>query len=190
MLASSSQSPDRGEGINQREPPGTGSANKPDLIHRSKTKAGWRDPSLNMACIEALRVLLEQARQLGIYSPDYYVFPYHPRGRFRTKSAPVDPTRPMRKYARQWNEIKKLAGLEEFWFYDGRHTARTKMAEMGCSDEVMDAQMGHVSPTVGKRYSHIRRQALKKAAAALEPSDAVKRIMLITPEVDENATVQ
>jgi integrase len=100
-----------------------------------------------------------------------------------------------RLYCLDWlfsrdSEIKKLAGLDGFWFYDGRHTARTKMAEEGLSDEVMDAQMGHVSKLVGKKYSHIRRLALKKAAAALEPSDAVKRIMLIVPEeAEKDATI-
>jgi integrase len=159
-------------------------------IRRSKTEAGWRDPSLNSVCMEALQILLDQARSLGIAQPDHYVFPYHPRGRFRKSTPPFDPSRPMTKYARQWNEIKKRAGLQGMWFYDGRHTARTKMAEMGMPDEVMDAQMGHVSKLVGKRYSHIRRLALERAAAALEPSAKVRQVLMITPEVDKNATVQ
>ena len=96
----------------------------------------------------------------------------------------------MIRYARQWAEIKKAAGLEGVWFYVGRHTARTKMAEMGMPDEVMDAQMGHVSPAVGKRYSHIRREAMKRAAAALEPAEAVRQILMNTPEADKNATIQ
>jgi predicted DNA-binding transcriptional regulator YafY len=32
------------------------------------------------------------------------------------------------------------------------------------------AQVGHISPDMIKHYSHIRRQALNAAAAALEPS--------------------
>lgn len=159
-------------------------------IQRSKTQAGFRDPSLNSICLEALTALYERAKVLDMVAPDHYVFPYHPRGRFRKNKWPVDPTRPMTKYARQWNAIRKEAGLDGFRFYDGRHTARTRMAEMGLPDEVMDAQMGHVSKAVGKRYSHIRREALKRAAAALEPPDAVKKILLITPEADKDATVQ
>jgi hypothetical protein len=31
------------------------------------------------------------------------------------------------------------------------------------------AQVGHVSPEMMKTYSHIRRQALNQAAAALQP---------------------
>jgi integrase len=159
-------------------------------IHRSKTPAGWRDPSLNSVCIEALTALHEKAKAFNIADPDHFVFPYHTRGRFRKNQPPVDPTRPMTKYQRQWTEIRNKADLDGFWFYDGRHTARTKMAEMGMPDEVMDAQMGHVSKTVGKRYSHIRREALKRAAAALEPSDAIKKILMITPEADKDATIQ
>jgi integrase len=157
-------------------------------IRKSKTPAGWRDPSLNSVCFEALALLHEQARAFGMAEPNHYVFPYHTPGRW--KNAPLDPTRPMVRYARQWAEIKKAAGLEGVWFYDGRHTARTKMAEMGMPDEVMDAQMGHVSPAVGKRYSHIRREAMKRAAAALEPAEAVRQILINTPEADRNATIQ
>ncbi len=96
----------------------------------------------------------------------------------------------MTKYARQWQEIRKEAGLEGVWFYDGRHTERSQMAEQGLPDEVMDAQMGHVSKQVGKRYSHIRRLPLQRAAAALEPSAKVKQVLIMTPEADKNATVQ
>jgi integrase len=96
-------------------------------IMRSKTPAGWRYPSLNETCLAALQMLYDQAASLGIAGPDHYVFPYHPRGRFRKTQPPLDPTRPMIKYARQWNEIRKEAGLEGFWFYDGHHTAFTQM---------------------------------------------------------------
>jgi integrase len=159
-------------------------------IRRSKTQAGFRNPSLNSICLEALTALYERAKGLDMAEPDHHVFPYHPKGRWRHDRVPFDPTRPMTRYQNVWDAIRKEAGLEEVWFYDGRHTARTKMAEMGLPDEVMDAQMGHVSKTVGKRYSHIRREALRKAAAALEPPDAVKKILIITPEADKDATVQ
>jgi hypothetical protein len=44
------------------------------------------------------------------------------------------------------------------------------MAEKGLPDAVIMAQAGHVSPEMMKHYSHIRRQALNAAAAALEPA--------------------
>jgi integrase len=43
------------------------------------------------------------------------------------------------------------------------------MAEKGLPDLTIMAQVGHVSPSMMKTYSHIRRQALNQAAAALEP---------------------
>jgi hypothetical protein len=44
------------------------------------------------------------------------------------------------------------------------------MAEAGLPDATIMAQVGHVSPDMMKHYSHVRRQALNHAAAALEPS--------------------
>jgi integrase-like protein len=55
-------------------------------------------------------------------------------------------------------------------FHDGRHTAITTLAEKGLPDWVIQAQVGHVAPEMMKTYSHIRRQALDQAAAALEPA--------------------
>jgi len=157
-------------------------------IMRSKTPAGWRYPSLNDTCIAALQMLFDQATLLGIAEPDHYVFPYHPRGRFRKNQPPLDPTRPMTKYARQWNEIRKEAGLEGFWFYDGRHTAFTQMQEAGLPDATIRAQVGHISAQVMKRYSHIRRQELNRAAAALEPK-FLRNVLVMTPEDTDGATV-
>ena len=62
------------------------------------------------------------------------------------------------------------AGLPQIRFHDGRHTALTRLAENGQPDWVIQAQLGHISPAMMRTYSHIRRKALDKAAAALEPS--------------------
>ena len=95
----------------------------------------------------------------------------------------------MTKYQRQWDSIRKDAGLEGFRFYDGRHTAFTQMAEAGLPDEVIRAQVGHRSAQVAKKYSHIRRQALNRAAAALKPAH-LKNVLTIIPEVGDDATIQ
>jgi hypothetical protein len=39
---------------------------------------------------------------------------------------------------------------------------------------VIQAQVGQVAPEMMKTYSHICRQALNEAAAALEPTEAVR----------------
>jgi hypothetical protein len=44
------------------------------------------------------------------------------------------------------------------------------MAEAGLPDLTIMAQVGHVSSEMMKHYSHIRRQALNQAAAALQPN--------------------
>ena len=54
-----------------------------------------------------------------------------------------------------------------------RHTAITTLAEKGLPDWVIQAQVGHVAPEMMKTYSHIRREALNTAAAALEPSSHI-----------------
>jgi integrase len=60
-------------------------------------------------------------------------------------------------------------GLQHVRFHDARHTAVTTLAEKGLPDWVIQAQVGHVAPQMMKTYSHVRRQALDQAAAALEP---------------------
>ena len=64
-----------------------------------------------------------------------------------------------------------LTENEDWLRLDLRHTAVTTMAEKGLPEQTIMAQVGHVSsPQMLKTYSHIRRQALNLAAAALEPS--------------------
>src|SRR6478752_6246513 len=58
-------------------------------IRRSKTPAGWRDPSLNDACLEALRDLWSAAHRMGITEPDHFLFPYSKHNK------DLDPTRSM-----------------------------------------------------------------------------------------------
>jgi len=61
--------------------------------------------------------------------------------------------------------------------------------EAGLPDGTIRAQVGQVSAQVMKRYSHIRRQELNRAAAALEPK-FLKNVLVITPEMGDGATVQ
>jgi integrase len=133
-------------------------------VRRSKTPAGWRDPSLNNVCTAALHALWERAKRLGFADPEHYLFPWHGRNK------KIDPTRPMASWRSAWRSLRKAAGLTTVRFHDGRHTALTRLAEVGQPDWVIQAQLGHVSPSMMKIYSHIRRKALDAAAAALEPA--------------------
>ena len=133
-------------------------------IRRSKTPAGWRTPTLNDTCLAALADLRRLAAELGYAQPAHFVFPWHGRDRR------LDPTRPMTSWRSAWRSMLKAAGLTGVSFHDGRHTAITTLAEKRLPDEVIRAQVGHVSPDMMKTYSHIRRQALDRAAAALDPT--------------------
>ncbi len=76
----------------------------------------------------------------------------------------------MTSWRTAWRAMRKAAGLRGVRFHEGRHTAITTLAEEGLADWVIQAQVGHVAPTMMKTYSHIRRQALNEAADALEPT--------------------
>jgi len=132
-------------------------------VRRSKTPAGWRDPSLNEACLEALRELHARAQELGFTDPEHFLFVWHGRDK------KLDPNRPMSSWRTAWRSLRNAAGLTHVRFHDGRHTALTRLAEKGVPDWVIRAQFGHVSPAMMAVYSHVRRKALNEAAEALEP---------------------
>jgi integrase len=136
-------------------------------VRRSKTPAGWRDPSLNDACAQALRELWSRADKLGFTEPEHFLFAWQGRAH------EIDPTRPMESWRSAWRSLREAAGLKHVRFHDGRHTALTRLCEAGQPDWVIQAQMGHVSPSMMKTYSHIRRKALDGAAKALEPTFAL-----------------
>jgi integrase len=144
-------------------------------IRRSKTPAGWRSPTLNSVCRQTLAQLRDKARLVNATEPDHFVFPWHGRAQ------KIDPTRAITSWRSAWRSIRHKAargedgevlypGLQTVRFHDLRHTAVTTMAEKGLPEQTIMAQVGHVSPQMLKTYSHIRRQALNVAAAALEPS--------------------
>jgi integrase len=132
-------------------------------VRRSKTPAGWRDPSLNQRCLAVLTTLRNQATAGGFAEPDHFLFPWHGRDK------KIDPTKAMTSWKSAWRSLRKAAGLGHVRFHHGRHTALTRLSEAGQPDWVIQAQLGHVSPSMMKTYSHVRRKALDAAAAVLEP---------------------
>jgi integrase len=89
--------------------------NKRLQVRRSKTPAGWRDPSLNTACGLALHDLQTKAVELGFAERSHYVFPWHGRDK------KIDPTRPMNSWRSAWRSLRTAAGLPHVRFHDGRH---------------------------------------------------------------------
>jgi hypothetical protein len=72
--------------------------------------------------------------------------------------------------------------LSEDWLY----LTNVLAADMG--DETAGLPDGTIRAQVMKRYSHIRRQELNRAAAALEPK-FLKNVLVITPENTDTVTV-
>ncbi|CAN5669017.1 hypothetical protein BH20ACI3_BH20ACI3_24480 [soil metagenome] len=143
-------------------------------IRHSKTPAGWRAPTLNTVCKEALAALKAKAVLINAASPEHFCFPSQLKGK-------IDPTRPVTSWRSAWRSLRRVAArndegeiiypaLEGLRFHDLRHTAVTVMAEAGLPDATIMAQVGHISPQMLKTYSHVRRLALNAAAAALEPT--------------------
>lgn len=144
-------------------------------ITRSKTLAGHRKPSLNEVCRQALANLNAKATLASAANSEHYVFPSHKGGR------KIDATRPITSWRSAWRSLRHKAArndegeviypaIERVRFHDGRHTAITTLCEKGVPDWVIQAQVGHVAPEMMKTYSHIRRQALDLAGAALQPN--------------------
>jgi hypothetical protein len=75
-----------------------------------------------------------------------------------------------------------------------RQFSRQYAAEKGLPDWVTQAQVGHVAPEMMKTYSHIRREALNQAAAALEPNlptqPAPPTASTVSPARDERVMSQ
>jgi len=122
-----------------------------------------RATTVNATCLAVLQRLHEQAAAVGFAQPDHFVFPWHGR------KNRIDPTKAVTSWRSAWRSMRAAAGLTSVRFHDGRHTAITTLAEKRLPDWVIQAQVGHVAPEMMKTYSHIRRQALNQAAAALEP---------------------
>jgi hypothetical protein len=152
-------------------------SNDPQLVYsrRSKcdTPAGWRDPSLNDTCLEALRELLQRAQQLGFAEREHFLFLSSLEGRgvssWHGQHRRLDPTRLMTSWRSAWRSLRKAAGLPHVRFHDGRHTALTRLAEKGLPDWVIRGQFGHVSPAMMAVYSHVRRKALEPETPTAMP---------------------
>lgn len=123
---------------------------------------------------QELNALRAKAIAIGAAKPEHYLFPSQ-------RSRKVDPTKPAKGWRSAWRSIRHKAAhddegeliypnLENVRFHDMRHCAVTVMAEAGLPAAVIMAQVGHIDPAMMRHYSHIRRQALNSAAAALEPT--------------------
>jgi integrase len=130
-------------------------------VGRAKTAAGTgRQIPMNE---DLFKLLTEHgawfAEKFGKPRPGYYLFPFG-------SPAPSDPTRPTTTLKTVWDTIREEAKVD-CRLHDLRHTAATKMAEVGTPETTMLALMGHMSRKMLERYSHIRMAAKRTAVESL-----------------------
>ena len=119
-------------------------------IHVLRTKSG-KDRWVPMN--SRLRVVLESLNR-----SNEYVFPSP-----KTNVALID-------VKRQFDKAKRLAGLEDFRFHDLRHTAATRMADMGADVFTIAAILGHSDIRMTSRYTHATDRARRAAVESLASS--------------------
>jgi integrase len=151
------------------------------VVGKSKTNAG-RGRVIPMSY--QLRSALERhaawyARSLGPIQPDWYVFPKCKRVK------PIDPNRAVRSLKTAWTSVRKKSGVT-CRLHDLRHSFCTKLAESGAAESVMLDMMGHVSPAMLKRYSHIRAKAREEAISALEKRQSAESHVKDSPKVNRD----
>jgi integrase len=158
-------------------------------VRRSKTDAGKREIPLNNDAFAAVRQLRGQAHQQGYDHPEHYVFPACENGN-------IDPRRPQKTWRTAWRTLTRsvncpvcgrlqaaanscrsheckadmrdlknpLAGLR---FHDLRHSSITMLAEGNASEQTIRSIAGHLSWRMLEHYSHIRKDAKRRALAAI-----------------------
>jgi len=158
-------------------------------VRRSKTEAGKREIPLNDDAFVAVLQLRGQAQEQGHGLPEHYVFPACENGN-------MDPLRPQKTWRTAWRTITRavncpicgrlqapsnscrnreckadmrdlkspLAGLR---FYDLRHSSITMLAEGNASEQTIRSIAGHLSQRMLEHYSHIRKEAKRRALAAI-----------------------
>ena len=77
------------------------------------------------------------------------------------------PDQPVRSFATAWRRAKKAAGIECRW-HNLRHSAASRMAAGGATDQTLQALLGWMSPKMIERYSHVRAEAKRKAVRVFD----------------------
>ncbi len=67
-----------------------------------------------------------------------------------------------------WDEVRKRVGIEDFRFHDLRHTFATYAAEDGASTLELGSAMGHRTPQMTVRYTHMNANSTRRFSDAVE----------------------
>jgi integrase len=152
---------------------------KPFLqVRRSTTKTdrGARYVALDKIACWAMKKLLLRAKMLGAVEPEHCLFPTL-REKHTRKTDPLyggagyDPTHPQSSWDKEWNEVRRLAGINRR-FHDLRHSYITRAAEAGVPLLVTQAQVGHMTAGMTAHYTHVCQAAIHDAAEQIEKNSS------------------
>ena len=126
-------------------------------------------------------VLHQYSAQFPDAKPNHAVFPseaYAMKGKKGTPGGIVasyqtDPNTPIGSSKRSWATAKKAAGVEARW-QDLRHTAGSKIAAGGATDQTLMALFGWMSPKMIERYSHVREEAKMRAVKVFDNPESLE----------------
>ncbi len=143
------------------------------LRSTTKTNKGARYVALNQIASWAIDKLLVRAKSLGAAQPDHFLLPTL-REKHTKRSDPLygragyDPTHPQSSWTKEWNAVRRSAGILHRRFHDLRHTYITRAAEAGVPLPVTQAQVGHMSTQMVAHYTHICQAAIHQAAEQID----------------------
>ena len=80
-------------------------------------------------------------------------------------------------------KIVKQCGIEDFRFHDLRHTGASWQAMSGVSQPITQKTLGHKSPAMTNRYSHLRDENLRPAIN--EVGNVMLKDWIATKDIDE-----
>jgi integrase len=148
-----------------------------------------RDVPLNSGAQWALRRLLERAATLNCTRPEHFLLPLNRSKHTRPEDVRrgdrgYDPTAHQSSWSSAWTSLRKKAGVPRFRFHDLRHSFITAAAEADVPVSVIQSIVGHLSPEMTLRYTHIQSQAQRQAAKAVEDAtrSAFSSLLLIADD--------
>ena len=142
-------------------------------VGKSKTKGG--EGRLVYLSAQVVETLKDWRSRFPASQPSHAVFPceaYGLRGKKGTFGGVVVPYKtfpdqPVRSFATAWKAAKRAAGVKCRW-HDLRHSAASRIAAGGATDQTLQALLGWMSPKMIERYSHVRAEAKRRAVAVFD----------------------
>jgi integrase len=83
------------------------------------------------------------------------------------------PRPPVGCFARAWGTAKEAADIECRW-HDLRHSAASRIAAGGATDQTPQALLGWMSPKTIEKYSHVRAEAKRKAVSVFDNAGSIQ----------------